>query len=486
MARDMVAGIDSSTQSCTVLLRDLASGAVIAQARAPHPPTTPPCSEQDPESWWQALCCALEQLKEYWPRIAALAVGGQGHGLVMLDEHDRPLRPAKLWNDTESEAQARALCRKLAPQEWAAKTGSVPGPAMTISKLAWTAGHHPELLPKIRRIVLPFDYLVYRLSGSFVAERGGASGTGYFNPFDNTWQPQLTALIDPQIDWLSLFPQIIPSSQAAGQVQASAGFAELTGVLVGVGTGDNMSAALGMNLQPGDIAISIGTSGTLYGITADGIIDPSGTLNGYADAGERYMPMVTTLNAAKVTDTFRGILGLTTEEFDELALSCVAGAEGLTLVPYLDGERTPNLPFAHGQLSGIRTTTSRAHIARAAVEGVLCGLLMGREKLLQCGFNPSGGRLLLTGGGGRSRAYRQILADLTGEAVWVSPVSETAAAGAAIQAAAIAFGCSNVTMAARWSVELQRVAEPRADSRHVLRQYALGAKAFLESSHEPE
>lgn len=485
MARDIVAGIDSSTQSCTVLLRDLASGEVIAQARAPHPPTTPPCSEQEPESWWQALCVAMEELKAYWPRIAALAVGGQGHGLVMLDEHDQPLRPAKLWNDTESGPQARALCAMLSGQEWACATGSVPGPALTISKLAWTAEHHPDILPKIRRIMLPFDYLVWRLSGAFVTERGGASGTGYFNPFNNTWQPQLTALITSKIDWLPLFPRIIPSSQTAGTVQASAGFAELTGALVGVGTGDNMSAALGMNLQPGDIAISIGTSGTLYGISLQGIVDPTGTLNGYADAGERFMPMVTTLNAAKVTDTFRRILRVTTDEFDQLALSSPAGAEGVTLIPYLDGERTPNLPSAQGQLSGIRSTTTDAHIARAVIEGVLCGLLMGRETLFGAGFNAqSGGRLLLTGGGSRSLAYRQILADLTGETVWVSAVDETAAAGAAVQAAAIVYGCGNVEMAARWDVALRQVAEPRSDGRFVMQQYAARAKVFREINHE--
>ncbi len=483
MIRDIAAGIDSSTQSCTVLLRGLAGGEVIAQARAPHPPTTPPCSEQDPQDWWRALCIALEELREYWPRIAALSVGGQGHGLVILDEDDRPLRPAKLWNDTESAPQARWLSQQLTPLAWAAATGSVPGPAMTIAKLAWTERRHPGLLARSRRIMLPFDYLVYRLCGHSVAERGGASGTGYFNPFDNSWQPRLAALINPHIDWLSRWPEIISSHGLAGEVTAAAGFPELTGALVGVGTGDNMSAALGMNVQPGDIAISIGTSGTLYGISPQGIIDPTGTLNGYADAAGRYMPMITTLNAAKVTDTFRRLLNVTTDRFDELALSCGPGAGGLVLLPYLDGERTPNLPEAHGRIEGLRTGTTGEHLARAAVEGVLCGLLTGREALLRYGFNMSG-RLLLTGGGARSRAYRQILADLGGQDVWVSPVAETAAAGAAIQAAAVVNGCSNADMAGRWSVPLQRVAEPQADARPVLENYIHSAHAFLENHHE--
>ncbi|WP_413723894.1 xylulokinase [Sodalis sp. RH16] len=482
MIRDIAAGIDSSTQSCTVLLRSLGDGGVIAQARAPHPPTTPPCSEQDPEAWWQALCLALGELREYWPRIAALSVGGQGHGLVILDENDRPLRPAKLWNDTESAPQARWLLQQLTPLEWACATGSVPGPAMTIAKLAWTEQHHPGLLARSRRIMLPFDYLVYRLCGRSVTERGGASGTGYFNPFDNSWQPQLAALVNPDIDWPARWPEIIPSHGLAGEVTAAAGLPELTGALVGVGTGDNMSAALGMNVQPGDVAISIGTSGTLYGITPQGIIDPTGTLNVYADAAGRYMPMITTLNAAKVTDTFRRLLNVSTEDFDSLALSCEPGAGGLVLLPYLDGERTPNLPDAHGRLDGLRTTTTPQHLARAAVEGVLCGLLMGRETLLGYGFNMSG-RLLLTGGAARSRAYRQILADLSGQDVWVSPVAETAAAGAAIQAAAIAAGCSNDDMAGRWSVPLQAAAQPRADAGPVLKNYVRSAHSFLESHH---
>jgi len=477
MKRDLVAGIDSSTQSCTVMLRSLENGEVIAMARQPHPPTTPPCSEQDPEAWWDALVAALGELKVWWPRIAGLAVGGQGHGLVMLDKQDCPLRPAKLWNDTESAPQARELCRKIAPEEWARLTGSVPGPAMTISKLAWTSQNCPGLLEKCHRIMLPFDYLVYRLSGSFVCERGGASGTGYFNPFTNRWEPQLAAVVNNQLDWLSRWPAIIPSHQPAGVVKMIAGLEDLAGAVVGVGTGDNMSAALGMNLKPGDTGISLGTSGTLYGITATGIADSTGVINGYADAADRFIPMITTLNSAKVTDAFRNLLRVTTDEFDALALSAPAGANGLQLVPWLDGERTPNLPDATGHLRGLRTTTTREDLARAATEGVLCGLLAGGLILKQQGFSDEG-RIVVTGGGAKSRAYRQILADLTGKPVWVSPVEETAAAGAAIQAAAAVLGSTNADMAERWSLPFVKVAEPQQDARHVLDAYVNYANAL--------
>ncbi|AXU98034.1 xylulokinase (plasmid) [Erwinia persicina] len=477
MKRDLVAGIDSSTQSCTVMLRSLVSGDVIALARKQHPTTTPPCSEQEPQAWWEALTAALGELRAWWPRIAGLAVGGQGHGLVMLDKNDRPLRPAKLWNDTESAPQAYDLCRKFAPEEWARLTGSVPGPAMTISKLAWTEQNCPGLLEKCHRIMLPFDYLVYRLSGSFVCERGGASGTGYFNPFTNSWEPQLASVVNSQIDWLSRWPAIIPSHQPAGVVKLIPGLEDLAGAVVGVGTGDNMSAALGMNLKPGDTGISIGTSGTLYGITPTGIADRTGTINGYADATDRFIPMITTLNSAKVTDTFRNLLGVTTDEFDTLALSSPAGANGLQLVPWLDGERTPNLPDATGHMCGLRTTTTRQDMARAAVEGVLCGLLAGGLILKQHGLTDEG-HIVVTGGGAKSRAYRQILADLTGKPVWISPVEETAAAGAGIQAAAAVLECTNAEMAERWSRPFVKVADPQEDARHVLDAYLNYANAL--------
>ncbi|WP_407289542.1 xylulokinase [Raoultella planticola] len=475
MIRDIVAGIDSSTQSCTVMLRDLNTGTVVAEARAPHPPTTPPCSEQDPEAWWNAFKKTMGELRVWWPRIAGISVGGQGHGLVILDKNDRPLRPAKLWNDTESSPQAIKLCERLPASYWAKLTGSVPGPAMTISKLAWTEEHFPGLLEESRRIMLPCDYIVYKLSGNFVTERGGASGSGYFNPFKNCWEPELGDLINANVDWLSRWPKIISSSEPAGKVQASTGLEELVGAIVGVGTGDNMSAALGMNLQPGDMAMSIGTSGTLYGISSEGMADQTGMINGYADAADQFMPMITTLNAAKVTDTFRRILRLSTDEFDALALAAPPGSNSLTLLPWLDGERTPNLPDATGCLFNIRTITSAGDLARAAIEGVLANLLSGQSRLAELGFNNEG-RLIITGGGSKSAAYCQILADLTGKTVLKSSLSETAAAGAAIQAAAAVLGCTNAEMAEKWSQPFVIAAEPRQDSQFVVGRYQQCAK----------
>ncbi|WP_267554279.1 xylulokinase [Rhizobium rhizogenes] len=459
MSRDLVAGIDSSTQSCTVVLRRLEDGVVVAQARKPHPPTTPPRSEQAPEAWWQALVSAFGELQTFLPRIAAISVGSQGHGLVMLGAEGLPLRDAKLWNDTESAADAMELRRKLSLKDWADRTGSVPAPALTISKLAWTERVYPGLVAKARHIMLPSDYLLYRLSGRAASERGISSGTGYFNPFKNEWDYSLAALAVPGIDWERVLPDIIGSGEASGIVQQIEGLEQLQGAIVGAGSGDNMTAALGMGIQKGDVCISFGTSGTVYGRTPVGIKDETGAINGYADAADAFLPMITTLNSAKVTDAFRRILRASTDEFDAMALATEPGAGGLVLVPYLDGERTPDLPNATGVLAGIRSDVEPGQIARAAIEGVICGLLEGGDLLASHGLEMDG-RLIVTGGASRSKAYRQILAELTGKLVWTCDIPEAAAAGAAVQAAAAIAGRSTSQIAEEWQPRYDTVAEP--------------------------
>jgi xylulokinase len=459
MQRHLVAGIDTSTQSCTVVIRRLDDGAFVAEGRAPHPATTPPCSEQDPRDWWTALLAAFGQTAAFVPSIAAISVGGQGHGLVMLDSADEPVRPAKLWNDTESAPDALRLLEALPTADWVARTGSAPGPALTVSKLAWTRRCEPEALARAERIMLPADYLVYRLGGRAVTERGGSSGTGYFDPVSNRWDLALADLAAPGLDWERLVPTIIASGEAATQVPVVAGLETLAGAVVGAGSGDNMTAALGLGIRDGDTVISLGTSGTVYTVTARQVNDPSGTINGYADATERFLPMVTTLNAAKVTDFFRRLFGVDTQRFDAMALAAEPGSQGVVVVPYLDGERTPNLPHASGQVTGLRSDTTAGQIGRAAVEGVLCSLLDGRDRLRAAGARMDG-RLILTGGAARSRAYQQILADLSGETVHVSQQAEAAAAGAAIQAAAALTGRTTETIARDWAPGLVHAADP--------------------------
>jgi len=457
MARTLVAGVDSSTQSSTVVLRQLADGKVVGEARAPHPPTTPPRSEQDPASWWNALMDALKQLQPQLDQIAAISVGGQGHGLVLLGKDNVALRPAKLWNDTEAAPDAARLRKLLPPADWAERTGSVPGPALTVSKLAWTERCFPGLIGRAAHVMLPFDYIIYQLSGKKVTERGGCSGTGYFNPFSNKWDLELASLATPGID-SNKVPAIVESAQAAGQITQTP-FPELNGVLVGPGTGDNMAAALGLGIEEGDTVMSLGTSGTVYSVTPVGIKDGSGAINGYADATGRFMPMVTTLNAAKVTDCIRRLLGVSIQEFDSLALEPRQANESLILIPYLDGERTPDLPDATGRLLNLRSNSTQAQVARAAVEGVLCGLLEGLDLLAKQGIRLDG-RFILTGGAARSKAFRQTLADLTGEPIWIATVAEAAAAGAGVQAAAALFGEPISKIARRWAPDLELAAEP--------------------------
>jgi xylulokinase len=460
VARTLVAGVDSSTQSSTVVLRRLTDGKVVGEARAPHPSTTPPRSEQDPASWWNALMDALKQLQLQLDQVAAISVGGQGHGLVLLGEDDIALRPAKLWNDTEAAPDAARLCKLLPPADWADRTGSVPGPALTVSKLAWTERCYPGLVGRAAHVMLPFDYLIYQLSGNKVTERGGCSGTGYFNPFSNEWDLELASLATPGIDSKKL-PAIVESAQAVGQITQGP-FSELNGAVVGPGTGDNMAAALGLGVEEGDIVISLGTSGTVYSVTPVGIKDGSGSINGYADATGRFMPMVTTLNAAKVTDCFRLLLGVTTEEFDSLALEPRSANDALVLIPYLDGERTPNLPDATGRLLNLRSNSTRAEVARAAVEGVLCGLLEGLDLLIKQKVRLNR-HFILTGGAARSKAFRQTLADLTGEPIWIAAISEAAAAGAAVQAAAALCAEPASKVARRWAPHLELAAQPDLD-----------------------
>jgi xylulokinase len=459
MVRDLVAGIDSSTQSCTVMLRRLDDGSVAGLVRTLHPPVYPPISEQDPQVWWDALLECLRQLQPLVGRIAALSVGGQGHGLVLLDGEDRALRPAKLWNDTQSAPDAEHLLTLLPAEEWARETGSIPSPALTVSKLAWTERTHPGLVARARRIMLPFDYLVYRMSGRAVTERGGSSGTGYFDPSRNVWAPHLFNLAVPAVDSSAVLPEIIDSGARAGVVSS---MGDLNGAVVGAGSGDNMTAALGLGIREGDTVISLGTSGCVYGLTTQFVSDALGQINGYADATVAFLPMVTTLNAARVTDTFRKLLGLTTDRFDELALSAPPGAQGLRLVPYLDGERSPNLPNATGLLTGLRTGMGQKLVARAAVEGVICNLLEGYGLLAVRGVKGDG-RLILTGGASKSQAYRQIFADLSGRSVWISSVEETAAAGAAVQAVAALLDAPVAEIAARWAPQLTCVAEVNPD-----------------------
>jgi xylulokinase len=425
----LVAGIDSSTQSTKVLLVNAEDGTVVAEASAPHPDGT----ECPPDRWWEALSAAGRDLLE---RAEAVGVAAQQHGMVTLDQTGAVVRPAMLWNDVKSAPQAAAMVAEFGgPAEWAARTGSVPTMSFTVTKLRWLAEREPEHAARVHRVVLPHDWLTWRLAGGGpadsgsdpsvepVTDRGDASGTGYFSPAEGTWLPDYAARALGH-------PVGLPRVAAPGEIVGRTSW----GAALSAGTGDNMGAALGMGLEDGDVAVSIGTSGTAYAVAEAMTADPSGLVSGFADATGRFLPLACTLNAARVLDVTARMLGVDTAGLSDLALKAEAGAGGIVLLPYLDGERTPNRPAANGVLRGLTTANATPeNLARAAVEAVLCSLADAIDCLRPCGITP--GRIVLTGGAARSEAVRTIAPAVFGLPVVVPEAAEYVALGAARQAA---------------------------------------------------
>jgi xylulokinase len=475
-AVSLIAGIDASTQSTTVVLRRLDDGALVGTASARHPATTPPCSEQDPVAWWTALREAVAALGAHTGEVVALSVAGQQHGMVALGAADEVLHPAKLWNDTESAPDADELVTALGAQVWADTWGSVPVAAFTITKLAWLKRTQPDAFARLERIALPHDWLTLRLTGHHVTDRGDASGTGWWSPIGERYDTRSLAVVDSDLEWERMLARVLEPTEAAGTLAAVVA-AELglpAGCVVGPGTGDNMAAALGLGLRSGDVAISLGTSGTVYGVSATPTADPTGAVAGFASADGQFLPLVCTLNATKVTDAMARLLGVDLAALGELAARSTVGADGVVLIPYLDGERTPNRPEATGLLTGFRSEVTREQLARAAFEGVACGLLDGLDALGAAGASLDG-NLLLIGGGARSPAYRQAFADLSGRSITVPDVEEAVATGAAVQAAAVAEGSTIDEVIDRWNLNSAATVvqpSPVADAASIRAAYA--------------
>jgi xylulokinase len=462
-------GVDSSTQATKVEVRDADDGRLVAYGRAPHPVTSrPPRSEQDPKTWWDALVVAVGQTGVR--DIAAMSVAGQQHGLVALDGAGSVLRPAKLWNDTESAPEATAMIDQYGAERWAKACGSVPVAAFTITKLAWLARHEPDVFDRVAMVLLPHDYLTYRLTGRFVTDRGDASGTGYWSPVDNRWRADLLELVVGKAkagSWFDRLPELLGVNEPSDWMTASVH--EILGLrgrpLCAPGTGDNMAAALGVALAPGDVAISLGTSGTVYTVSDRPTADGTGAVAGFADATGRFLPLVCTLNATQVTESFARVLGAEAHEMDELALSAPWGSRGLAMLPYLNGERTPNRPNATGLVTGVHVDVTRAEFARAAYEAVVCGLLDGLDALRKVTdlAQAGTGRTVLVGGGARSTAYRRIVADLSGLPITIAEGEEHVALGACVQAAAVLHERPAEEVAAAWGLGAGEVVEPDDD-----------------------
>jgi xylulokinase len=466
----IVAGVDSSTQSCKVVVCDADDGTVLATGTAPHPAVAPPRSEQDPQAWWDALWQAWEAAGSH--RVAALSVAGQQHGLVALDAAGHPVHPAKLWNDVESAPQAAELVAALGPEAWAAACGSVPTASFTITKLAWLRASRPGAWSRLARVLLPHDWLTWWLTGrpdQAVTDRGDASGTGWWSPAEGRLRPDLLALVDPGRELAGALPRVLGPVEPAGQAREVA-----PGAVVACGTGDNMAAALALGLGPGDVAVSLGTSGTVFAVAEAPTADGTGLVAGFADATGRFLPLVCTLNCTRVTDWAAALLRVDRHILETMAGGVPAGAGGVVVVPHFDGERTPNRPDATGVVSGLRTSTTRAQIARAAFEGVVCSQLAGLDALAAAGV-PAGGRIAVVGGGARTGLFPQLIADLTGRQVEVpDPATEWVAVGAAVQAAAAATGRPVDTVARRWAGART---EPRRVDPSIDRDAAAGVRA---------
>jgi xylulokinase len=416
-----VAGIDSSTQSTKVVVCDAGTGQVLGEAQAPHPDGT----EVHPDAWWSALRTA--SAGGLLDGVAAVGVGAQQHGLVALDDAGTVVRPALLWNDTRSAGAAEDLVRDLGgPAFWAGAVGSVPVASFTVTKLRWLAEHEPAHAARVSAVLLPHDWLTWRLLGPGVepvTDRGDASGTGYWAPATGAYR---TDIVERAFGRVPRLPRVLAAGEPAGYTA--------DGVLVSAGTGDNMAAALGLDARPGDVVVSLGTSGTAFAVHDQPTADPTGTVAGFADATGRYLPLVCTLNAARVLTATAALLGTDLAGLDRLALAAPPGAEGLVLLPYLEGERTPNLPGATGTLAGLRRTNmSPENLARAAVEGMLCGLADGLDALRVLGVAVR--RVLLIGGAARSAAVRAVAPTVFGAPVTVPRPGEYVALGAARQAA---------------------------------------------------
>jgi xylulokinase len=418
MGAELVLGVDSSTQSTKALLVDASDGSVVAEQSAPHPAGT----SVDPRTWLDAFDRATAGLLE---RAAAVSIGGQQHGMVALDDSGVPVHDSILWNDTRSSREALDLIDELGgPEACADQVGSVLVASFTSTKLRWLRDHEPEAARRTKRVLLPHDYVSLHVAGGDpFTDRGDASGTGYYSTRDEAWRPDLA---ESAIGHTVELPRICAPSEPAAKTDS--------GLVVAGGTGDNMAAALALDLGPGDVVVSIGTSGVASAISANRIADGTGSVTGFADATGRFLPMATTINAARILDLQASLLGVDHTELGRLALDAPPGANGLTILPYYDGERTPNRPHANGTWSGLTTSTSREDLARAAFEALLCSLADAVDLLVgMTGTPPT--RILLVGGAASNAAVRTLSPAIFGSPVTVPPPGEYVALGAARQAA---------------------------------------------------
>ncbi|WP_030149309.1 xylulokinase [Mycetocola saprophilus] len=482
----LVAGVDSSTQSCKIVIRDAATGRLVRQGRASHPEGT----AVDPAAWWEALGTAITEAGGL-SDVAAISVAGQQHGMVVLDAEGRVIRDALLWNDTRSAQAALDLIEEVGAEVYAERVGVVPVASFTATKLRWLRDAEPENAARVAAVALPHDWLTWRLRGygpvgesplgpdleQLRTDVSDASGTAYWSARTGEYDLDLFARalgVQARVAGTPgtgvVLPAIVAPGTAAGTgIDARllddtlsadpAGIADH--IVVAGGAGDNAAAGLGLGAQSGDVVVSIGTSGTVFAVTEASPNDPTGTVAGFAAASGEFLPLVCTLNAARILDAIAGLLGVDHTELGRLALEAEPGSGGLVLQPYFEGERTPNLPDATATLFGMTLgSTVRPNLARAAIEGLLCGLADGLDAAREQGVTAR--RILVVGGAAQNVAVQRIAAQVFDVPVVIPTPGEYVADGGAVQAAWALTG-------ARPGWELEIAAAPTPDHRPEIR-----------------
>jgi D-xylulose kinase len=466
-ARAAYLGIDCGTGSTKALLLDAERGEVLALRAAPHriDARADGTSEQDPGWWLDALWASVRAVLADRPgvEVRGIAVSGQQHGLVALDAAGTPVRPAKLWNDTTTVTECDLLTDAVGGLEAAlALTGNRFLTGYTAPKLLWLRRHEPKAYARAVRFCLPHDYLNLWLTGAFVTEPGDASGTAYVDVRQRTYSKPVLAAIDPGRAWADALPAIVASRSVIGELRPEA--AEALGLRAGIGVsgggGDNMCAAIGVGaVRPGPVVASLGTSATAFAYRDEPAIDPLGEVSAFCDSTGGWLPLACTLNCTAVVDWARQLVGDGAPTVDQALAASPPGARDLTFLPYLTGERTPDLPRAAGSLHGLRLEHRPEDIVRAAVEGVTDGLAFALAALGRTGVRPE--QLVLVGGGANSDAWGQLVADMTGLPVERPRSAEAAAEGAARQARWTIDGVEPGGFAAerRWEPDAQPATE---------------------------
>jgi len=440
--RALLIGIDSGTQSTKALVVDAKTGKVLGAGAVAYDliPNLPPgAKEQHPHTWREATAKAIKRAlkaaKASAAEVVAIGVSGQQHGFVPLDRNGEVIRPAKLWCDTSTAAECDEIMARLAGfNATIRKQGIAVLPGFTASKILWLKKHEPKNFSKLATVLLPHDYLNFWLTGNRVMEFGDASGTALLDVRKRKWCDATLKAIDR--DLADKLPPLISSDQPAGRLQASTAkqLGLNPGVLVSAGGGDNMMGAIGTgNTRPGLVTASFGTSGTIYACSAKPVVDPLGEIAAFCDSTNRWLPLLCTMNVTVATEMVRCDFGWDFKQFDAAVAKTPPGARGLLLLPYLEGERTPNVPDGTGVYLGVNPRTFEAGcFARATMEGVTLGMNYGLRRLAQLGVKAK--QIRATGGGAKSKVWRQMMADIFNAEVVTLKVSEGAAYGAALQA----------------------------------------------------